>query len=875
MTKFHLILSVGATSDILLHLAKAGYVPTDYTVVPVKKTVDKKSLYKIIADHAKADFILNNLVIVTNSLEILNKLCKGKKITTKTVDYGLQPLDLSKDCIKSTENSGCSSIFIPNTSEMTPKEVDVGVAGLLAQATPYPTPKYCGFRGNSEISGVSMSNHQKKCLRAFIKASAGSYVAIDIETNNKLTLDARIVSIALAERTTKKSVVFASNFWDAEAHKTFLSFMQKLHSNRITWVMHNATFDTKHLIQFMCDADKTLKPWAVYPIFENILDTKQLVYIYKNSVIKHNLSLKINALSVFGSYGVDFTDYNYNDTPVVSEEFIAYNVLDTHATLHLLETYESITQTEIWKKVYKPSILPIVEMELNGLPVKHSKFLDFYEELRNTEDRLIQTLKRNTVIIEFTNFLQEQACAKKNAILKVKVTGIEEYKHVQFNPRSSLQVSLLLFKFLGLPSDAQTPTGKESGSINNINFAKNQCPESMKLFAVEDVHEILDILIELSGLDMLLSTFMPAMQRASNIHDERKRMHGSNYFGKAWDGFFNLVGNLNTAVTISYRLSSSKPNLQNLPSNSLLGKRFKSLVQAPPGYILWFADFSSLEDRVITIQSKDPNKTKIYTDGFDAHSFNAFGYFLEELEDLHNRVNVKPEKTLELVNSIENAYPSLRTQSKPITFALGYLGTWKTIYTNTNFSEEKSKIIYKRYEKLYKGIKTFQDNAVEYAAKCGYAKLSFSGRVDTPYIKKYHNKPRFGFIATKYEQEVRSMCNAITQTWGTLNSRASAETFKTVQDSPYRGKIICCNTIHDAIYGYCVEDPEVIQFINTTLVTSMQWKDHSDLQSEVINFEAEMDLARTWDNPFRLTNNASLGEITKVLKDINGENNAE
>jgi DNA polymerase-1 len=108
------------------------------------------------------------------------------------------------------------------------------------------------------------------------------------------------------------------------------------------------------------------------------------------------------------------------------------------------------------------------------------------------------------------------------------------------------------------------------------------------------------------------------------------------------DGHYYLFGNFNLGGTVSGRLSSSDPNLQTIPSGNegektkkgRYGKLIKSCFVAPPGHVLIGLDFASLEDKISALTTKDRNKLKVYTDGFDGHSLRAQSYFGEDMPDI-------------------------------------------------------------------------------------------------------------------------------------------------------------------------------------------------------------------------------------------------
>lgn len=76
-------------------------------------------------------------------------------------------------------------------------------------------------------------------------------------------------------------------------------------------------------------------------------------------------------------------------------------------------------------------------------------------------------------------------------------------------------------------------------------------------------------------------------------------------------------------------------NLQNIPSTgSIYAKLIKSCFKAPKGWIFSGADFASLEDRISALTTKDPNKLKVYTDGYCGHCLRAYAYFSEQMPDI-------------------------------------------------------------------------------------------------------------------------------------------------------------------------------------------------------------------------------------------------
>lgn len=112
-----------------------------------------------------------------------------------------------------------------------------------------------------------------------------------------------------------------------------------------------------------------------------------------------------------------------------------------------------------------------------------------------------------------------------------------------------------------------------------------------------EVIKVLKAIINFSDVSKMLSTFISAFEENSV---------------KNPDGHYYLYGNFNLGGTVSGRLSSSDPNLQNIPANSIYSKHIKKCFTAAPNRIMAGADFLSLEDRISALLTKDTNKLKVY-----------------------------------------------------------------------------------------------------------------------------------------------------------------------------------------------------------------------------------------------------------------------
>ena len=325
------------------------------------------------------------------------------------------------------------------------------------------------------------------------------------------------------------------------------------------------------------------------------------------------------------------------------------------------------------------------------------------------------------------------------------------------------------------------------------------------------------------------------------------------------DGWHYLFGNFNLGGTVSGRLSSSNPNLQNLPANSKYAKLIKSCFSAPPGWLFVGLDFASLEDRISALTTKDPNKLKVYTDGYDGHCLRAYAYFGEEMPDIN------PD-SVESINSIEKLYKPLRQDSKAPTFALTYQGTYITLMKNCGFSEEKAKKVVQRYNELYAVSIQWVQAKLDQASRDGYITGAFGLRVRTPLLKQVVR----GTSKTPHEAEAegRTAGNALGQSWCLLNSRAWAATMEIVRKSKHRLDIRPCAQIHDAGYALVREDMAALLFLNEHLVREVNWNNHPDIYHPEVGLGGELSIFYpTWKEEIGIPNGATEEDVLRIVEE--------
>ena len=628
---------------------------------------------------------------------------------------------------------------------------------------------------------------------------------------------------------------------DNKAVKALIKNFLVTYQGKLTY--HNGNFDMKVLIyelwmKNLGDYRGMLE--GIDVLCAKFDDTKIIAYLATNNAVKNELKLKILAQAYAGNYGQDdIKDIRLIPLP----QLLRYNLVDCLSTWYVLETYMpkmiQDNQLQIYLTMFKPSVKILLQIELVGMPIDPVKVQEAKAKLESIVATHNDFLQASPIIKDFHYTQLLARVEADNKKLKKKVRTIEELAHIQFNPGSDIQLQGLIYDYLGYEvidtTDSGAPATGSKTLAKLINHAKS------------DAHvQIFQHLIGLSKANKVLTSFIPAFEKARQLPD----------------GSWRLYGNFNLGGTQSGRLSSSDPNLQNIPSGSTYAKIIKACFVSPKGWLFCGADFSALEAMVGALLPNDPNKLKIYTDGYDSHCLNAFAYFKAQMPDI--------EDTVVSINSIKKKYKKLRSKSKSPTFALQYFGTWRTVMNSAGITESEAKSIEQNYQSFYKISIDWINGVLDKAHETGFVEGAFGLRVRTPILAKTPlGKKKLPYMA---EAERRSAGNAKTQSYGLLNNRAAIAFRELVDASPYRYDILLVSLIHDATYILCKDNPKIVKWVNDNLIQCMRWQELPELEHDIVKLGAELDLYwPSWADALTLPNGISENDIkTRARKHLEG-----
>lgn len=317
--------------------------------------------------------------------------------------------------------------------------------------------------------------------------------------------------------------------------------------------------------------------------------------------------------------------------------------------------------TRLFEDVEMPLVSVLADIEWNGISIDRERFA-----------MLKQRFQRE----------------RENVQLEIYKAAGEE-----FNIGSNVQLREILFNRLNLPVVKRTPTGPSTDA-------------SVLQELAEEGHALPTLLMEYRELAKLESTYLDALPRLVSPRDGR--IHTS----------------FNQTVASTGRLSSSDPNLQNIPIRRELGRDIRRGFVPRAGWSLLAADYSQIELRLLAHLSRDPNFVQAFIAGGDIHRQTAAIIFEVPLDSVT---------------------PEMRGRAKTINFATIYGQGPHALSRQLGIAHAEAKEFIARYFERFEGVKRYLDSMVEFAREHGYVQTIFGRRRYIPELRERNfNMRAFG-----------------------------------------------------------------------------------------------------------------------------------
>ncbi|MFV0491818.1 MAG: DNA polymerase I [Pseudorhodobacter sp.] len=336
------------------------------------------------------------------------------------------------------------------------------------------------------------------------------------------------------------------------------------------------------------------------------------------------------------------------------EEAVKYAAEDADITLRLWQILKPRLHqgkvTTVYETLERPLVPVLARMEMAGVQVD-----------RDTLSRM------------------SNAFAQKMAGLEAE---IQELAGRSFNVGSPKQLGEILFDEMGLPGGKKGKTGAWSTGADILEDLATE-------------HELPGKVLDWRQLSKLKSTYTDALQ--DHINPETGRVHTS----------YSLVG------AVTGRLSSTDPNLQNIPIRTEEGRRIREAFVAPEGRVMVSLDYSQIELRILAHIAEIPALRQAFKDGIDIHAMTASEMFGTPVEGMD---------------------PMIRRQAKAINFGVIYGISGFGLARNLRIPRGEAQGFIDRYFERFPGIREYMSDTVKFAQENGYVQTLFGRKIHTPDI---------------------------------------------------------------------------------------------------------------------------------------------
>lgn len=390
------------------------------------------------------------------------------------------------------------------------------------------------------------------------------------------------------------------------------------------------------------------------------------------------------------------------------------------------EELERLEETDLFNNIEMPLVEVLSEMQYEGIQIDKDELEEFGVTLKQNIEELTQEI--------------------------YTLSGTE------FNINSPKQLGEVLFEKLELPVIKKTKTGY-STDVDVLEKLKKE-------------HPVIEKILEYRSLTKLNSTYVEGLK--PYINPVTGRIHS--YFHQT--------------ITATGRISSTEPNLQNIPTRIELGKQLRRAFKPKEGYLFIDADYSQIELRVLAHISNDEHMIEAFNNNEDIHKQAAASVFKVPINE------VTKEQ---------------RTHAKAVNFGIVYGISDFGLGEQIGVSRKKAKEYIDQYLEKYSGIKQFMSDIVEEAKEKGYVETLFKRRRYIPELKsKNFNIRQFGARA--------AMNTPIQGTAADIMKIAMIDVFNKLKERKLKSKLIL--QIHDELLIETKEEEK--EEVKNILKTSME-----------------------------------------------------
>lgn len=394
----------------------------------------------------------------------------------------------------------------------------------------------------------------------------------------------------------------------------------------------------------------------------------------------------------------------------------------------LVQKLKEINSYELFTEIEMPTAEILAEMQYTGVYVDEHEIIKFGEKLKKNMEEL--------------------------KIDIYKIAGVE------FNVNSTKQLGEILFEKLKLPVIKKTKSGYAT-DVETLEKLRRESP-------------IIDKILEYRKIAKLDSTYVEGM--IPFINEKTGRVHT----------FFHQT------VTATGRLSSTEPNLQNIPTRTELGKKIRKFFKVDSKNKIFIdADYSQIELRVLADLSKDPIMVDAFNQNEDIHAITASQVFDVPLEKVSKQ---------------------LRSRAKAVNFGIVYGISEFGLAEQIDIKRNEAKKYIDQYLEKYSGIKNFMNDVVEDAKEKGYVETTYNRRRYIPELKSNN------YMVRKFGERA-AMNTPIQGTAADIMKIAMIKVYKELKKRNLKSRIVL--QIHDELLiETLLEEKEEVKEVLKTCMES-------------------------------------------------------
>ena len=615
-----------------------------------------------------------------------------------------------------------------------------------------------------ELDELEFGKYDKsKVLEEFNKLNFNSLISrlnseeIEVVVNKLEDVKTFIEKVKLSKKLIIKTVTRTGNLLEKNILKMYLS----INGEDIFYIGESQIEDIKEVL-----IDESIKIYG-YNLKEDYIALRPYNICLKN--IYFDISIAEYLIdSGSSSYTYDSIAMNYLGIKIKSSE----ELLGKGVNAKKYEDLETEDLDDIIGKIIKvvSNVVPKMEEKLVNMDIDG---LFYYIEMPLVE--VLGDMEYIGVMVDKDKLIE------LGEEFKSLISSLEKDIYLladeEFNINSPKQLGVILFEKLGLPIIKKTKTGYSTNAE--------------VLEELSDKHEIIDKIIEYRQIVKLNSTYVDGL--INIINPISNRIHSS----------------FNQTITTTGRISSTEPNLQNIPVRMELGRNIRKVFIAKDGCKLVDADYSQIELRVLAHMSQDTHMIDAFKHDVDIHTKTASQVFGID------------------INSVTSEQ---RSSAKAVNFGIVYGISDFGLARNLRISVKEAKNYIDSYLNTYNDIKTYMDTTIEQAREDGYVKTILNRRRYIPEIKSNNTILR--------NLGKRLAMNAPIQgSAADIIKIAMVNVYKKLQEKGLKSKLVL--QVHDELIIESVESE--LQEVTKIVKDEMEYAVAMD-----VNLDVDLNIGDSW-----------------------------